>query len=631
MNSIRTKNIEAIEKNINSYPVDILNILEDNNKISDSDISIEVVDTKVNKTSKKQSAKIIKNNKTTLLHSIYDPEKEGNTLADEIVNDDLDLIFVIGIGAGFLVEAIFNKNKCKQVVAVEPNTSFFNLLINNLDISKTLSNKDILFFIGAHQEKDIEDFISLHPTKKVKVLCTRSYTTLFAKEVIEYQQFILSTIDKKTINNNTLSRFEKLWAYNISSNVLDIAFNYGVNKFYNKYKNIPAIVVSAGPSLEKNIELLKEAKKKAIIIAVDTVIKPLQNHGVIPHFILSIDPQKKNSKYFRGVDTRKSILIVESSIDNEVIKNHNGDTYNISSVFPLAQLFLYPLGDRGELSMGGSVSTAAFDFAIRLGANPVVMVGLDLSFPNHQTHIKGSYHEENFFTQIGKLDSYDSRIYNVLISGNLRKEKNVYGETIYTDSRFDMYKNWFIAHSKKNSNTKYLNATEGGVIIPTMENITLQSFLDSYKDIDINIPLNSSSCSEEEKIKIASSLQADIKKIDSEIYILKDDIMHAIELSYELKRDIERHRKVDKILKALEVLDKKLMVIASANAFISVTMQRTIKKLTEGFDLDEEAPKELKAAANSIKLYEAMLDSIEFNHYIMTRALTSIEKMLNSK
>ena len=616
--NIREKNLDAIKKNIKAYPIDFLNKLNGNKE--DIDISLEIIETKT----RKYSAKVFKNGKSIFLHSTYDPEKEANNLIKEIkkeTENDLDLVFIFGIGAGYLINAVKKLNV--SVAVIEPSIKFFNLLINNFKLDKILED-NITFFIGGEDIEDIEKFILLTNTKKVKFFITRSYSSLFNEEALFYQQKVLSIVDKKIININTISRFDKLWAYNIASNVAEISTHYGVNKFFNKYKNIPAVIVSAGPSLEKNIRKLKEIKNKALIIAVDTAMKPLYSHNISPHFIITIDPQKKNSKYFRNVNFKEAILIAESSVDKEAIDSFKGAIYFINSIFPLAKYFMEELGDRGDIITGGSVSTAAYDFAIRIGANPIIMIGLDLSFPNYQTHIKGSYHEENFFTEIYKLDSYDSRIYKVLIAGNIREEKNIYNEKVWTDSRFDMYKNWYEEQCIKNNKIKFYNATEGGVIIKGMENIRLEEIIEKYKDIDITTDKDDRNL--ERKNEILTNIKKGLIKIDSEISQMKPYVLNAIELCEKINSELKRHRKVDKLLESLNEYDIKILNISKINEFLGITMQKTIKMITEGFIFEDE--KYDKSIVNSYKLYEAMKESVDFNRYIIKRALIKIDKEL---
>ena len=183
MNEIRKINLEAINKNIRAYPYDFINML---NNAKESDITLQVIETK----SQKPSAKAAKNGKQILLHSAYDPVKEANTLIKEIENDeDLDLVFVFGMGGGYLINAVRKLNV--SVAVIEPDINFFNTLIDNFKLDKILEDDKITFFIGGNDDEDIEKFISLTTTKKVKFFITRSYATLFAEEALHYQSKVL--------------------------------------------------------------------------------------------------------------------------------------------------------------------------------------------------------------------------------------------------------------------------------------------------------------------------------------------------------------------------------------------------------------------------------------------------------
>ena len=160
MNEIRKINLETINKNIKAYPYDFINIL---NNAKQSNITLEVIETK----SQKPSAKVIKNEKQILLHSAYDPIKEANTLIKEIENDeDLDLVFIFGIGAGYLINAVKKLNV--SIAVIEPDINFFSTLIDNFRLDKILEDNKITFFIGGNDDEDIEKFISLNSILKCR-------------------------------------------------------------------------------------------------------------------------------------------------------------------------------------------------------------------------------------------------------------------------------------------------------------------------------------------------------------------------------------------------------------------------------------------------------------------------------
>lgn len=108
MNEIRKINLESIYKNIKAYPYNFIDMLE---KSVQSDITLQIIETK----SQKLSAKAEKNGKHILLHSAYDPVKEADALVKEI-EGDLDLVFIFGIGGGYLINAVRKLNIAAAVI-----------------------------------------------------------------------------------------------------------------------------------------------------------------------------------------------------------------------------------------------------------------------------------------------------------------------------------------------------------------------------------------------------------------------------------------------------------------------------------------------------------------------------------
>ena len=124
-------------------------------------------------------------------------------------------------------------------------------------------------------------------------------------------------------------------------------------------RDMPAIVVAAGPSLNKNIDELKRAKGKAFIIAVDTAIKPLLKKGIIPDMFAIVDG-KKPIELVQNEEVKKIPLLTSISASHDVLEYHTGmkffynegDIY-INSMFFMNGKILEPL------ACGGSVATAA--------------------------------------------------------------------------------------------------------------------------------------------------------------------------------------------------------------------------------------------------------------------------------
>ena len=160
-----------------------------------------------------------------------------------------------------------------------------------------------------------------------------------------------------------------------------------------------------------------------------------------------------------------------------------------------------------------------------------------------------------------------------------------------------------------------------------MENITVDELLKKLDNINIEIDKNSEELNK--KNEILSNIKTGLEKIDAEIIELKPYVLNAIKLCDEINSELKRHRKVDKLLEKLSESDIKILNISKVNEFLGVTMQRVIKSITEGFEFEDSNYD--KSILGSFKLYEAMRESIDYNHYIISRALIKINKELRVK
>ena len=97
----------------------------------------------------------------------------------------------------------------------------------------------------------------------------------------------------REVKSATLLRFNQVWQRNFLRNQEVIQKNPGVIALKNRFRNIPGIVIGAGPSLDKNIRYLRKACERAVILCCDAALKPLLSHGIVPNFVLVLDPQEE--------------------------------------------------------------------------------------------------------------------------------------------------------------------------------------------------------------------------------------------------------------------------------------------------------------------------------------------------
>ena len=124
----------------------------------------------------------------------------------------------------------------------------------------------------------------------------------------------------REVKSATLLRFDNVWQQNFHSNRNAIEQNPGVIALKNKFRNLPCIVVGAGPSLDKNICFLRRAQNKAVIISCDAALKPLMGHRIVPDFVVCLDPQEDISRFLVNVPHKGITLVVPSIVHPHIIE-----------------------------------------------------------------------------------------------------------------------------------------------------------------------------------------------------------------------------------------------------------------------------------------------------------------------
>lgn len=112
-------------------------------------------------------------------------------------------------------------------------------------------------------------------------------------------------------------------------------------------------------------------------------------------------------------------------------------------MFPIGQYFEKQLGTKGKLGAGGSVTTTAWDFARVCGAREIYIAGMDLGFPNRQTHIRGSQFEERSHRLSNRINSAQKDSIQSLMSAGIEVQKDYMGNNLLTDKRMSLFSWWF--------------------------------------------------------------------------------------------------------------------------------------------------------------------------------------------
>ena len=236
--------------------------------------------------------------------------------------------------------------------------------------------------------------------------------------------------------------------------------------------DMPAIIVAGGPSLDKNYEVLRQAKGKALIIAMDRTAKFLLDRGIVPDLYCSLDYTKSPS-LFQDERLRDIPFLYMPDLNHNVMKvvGKKNLIYGTSDFKFYDSLIEMQGKTPYMIPVGGSVATFAYGFAWRMGFKRIILVGQDLALTDGKVYSGGQVNT--------RKDAEEFE--HMMIPGNVE-------EMVETRGDFYVYWVWFNqAVREGRGKVEVTNATEGGARIEGTEIITLQEAVDKYctKQYDI--------------------------------------------------------------------------------------------------------------------------------------------------
>jgi len=264
------------------------------------------------------------------------------------------------------------------------------------------------------------------------------------------------------------------------------AFSPGVARYRNAYAGRPAIVVSAGPSLHRNVEVLRKAEGHAVIIAVSTVFKPLLRRGIKPDFAVVLDYHPISKKYFEdAAGDDEVVLVVDPKAAYDAVEAHRGPKAVMHND-ALHAIIGSPAFEKGAMPAGTTVAHSAFYFAQYIGADPIIFVGQDLAHPDGITHFPGTAVHDIWAAEANRFQTLEMREWESIVRmrNSLRKIKDVHGNDVYTDGQMFSYLQQFEMNFY-NSKAKIIDATEGGAAKRYTVAMTLGEALEKYATADL--------------------------------------------------------------------------------------------------------------------------------------------------
>lgn len=424
----------------------------------------------------------------TRLHSSYNPQKEAFNAVNSVEVAQKGTTVFYGFGLGYHLVEWSKVYKDKKLIVIEPEIEHFLAALALTDLSEVFNVEHLVFAVSCQCDQVIS---LLENGQKFNIGNSGILDCFFfdipaftnhAKEYFEQlKQLVKRNIQKNKINTATFKKFGKRWCKNSIKNIVQYSKHEGIGIFCDKASDgLPFLIVGAGPSVNEILPFLSVIKKKCIIICVETVLWAFIKANVEPDFVILTDPQFWAYKHIATLKTKNSFMITEISVYPPVFGFECKNIFLCNSQFPIGNYFERKLDifDKlGDLGAGGSVASCAWNFAKFCGAKEIYTAGLDFSFTEKQTHIKGSSSEQTFHAVSNKVNSAEYQTTKILFSADTSFENSFDGTKVLTDSRMKMFAWWFESRIANFPEIKNFSLCKKSLRIPGFSYIPLEDFL----------------------------------------------------------------------------------------------------------------------------------------------------------
>lgn len=540
--------------------------------------------------------KVKQDEKVRYLNGKYDPSAVvENWLQKQGKIEEYTPVVIIGISNGVHIKRIMESiPKTANILIYEPSLELFRRAMEEVDLSFLFEwDIPVAVVVEGLNEHEIDYYfrllISYDNMAALRCYMSGNYDDLFREEVEEFLKRLRKHVRDIEVGWNTVVRYTDINAKNIFYNLPYLYEGYNIRDLKGILPDdVPTIVVSAGPSLNKNMMDLKKAVGKACIIATDTAMKPLLNAGIVPNMFVIVDGLKP-ATLFEHKDISKSAMVTMTAVSVDPMKLHKGKKFFYHSDSYFEDQILKDLGKKEDcdrtlynLPTGGSVATSAFSLGVYMGSKTIILIGQDLAMTGNRTHADGTFKE--------KMDEIDAE------SEEYFEIESIDGGKVLTRADFKLYLDWFEARIKDWKHITVIDATEGGAKIHGSKIMTLKRAIQKTCRRDFNVKWH---IDHQKKLFVGENRKIALKYFaDSEKKLL--------EVKKKAEEGFKLYEKLEKITKKSSKTDNELRKVL-----------KRIKKINNYMEKDYMA--------------ETVIDSLKGLEYVLRPLIYQIQEDKSSE
>jgi hypothetical protein len=430
---------------------------------------------------KERNLKRFYENHTYYYHSPLHANQEAREWFRSLDLKLATVIFVYGIGLGYYYEAVkawLKQQPNHSLVFLEEDLSVLYRLFETELGSQLLKDPQvqIVYFQNLIADKPLFNEISwTYFESSVVISSLKLYEETNPEGYLQLQHQLSYDIAQKKALVEEYMQYGGMFFRNLYPNLLEIPHAYWGNGLFEKFSQVPAIICGAGPSLNKNMDLLSSLKERALLFAGGSALNALIPRGIIPHFGVAIDPDEQ--QYRRVAVTQPYCIpfFYRSRLFHKALIDMTGPRLYLTGAggYETSRWFEQQLNIDGEdVDEGHNVVNFSLQIAQALGCNPIILVGVDLAFTDQK------YYADEIVANL-KLTEKDLKI-DVSVDAETVLKKDIYGKPVYTLWKWITEATWISEFAQLHPEITVINATEGGLGFEGISNSPLQEVAQEF-------------------------------------------------------------------------------------------------------------------------------------------------------
>ncbi len=505
---------------------------------------------------------------------------------DEVMSKNNELLnysyypflYLYGLGNGVLIRLLFNPQR-ERIVVFEPELEIIFIVLNLLDFSSEIKEGKLVIL---HTEQvDYMSIDRLFDSKRRSRIFVKTYDLIISsnyyehynEDILRINQYFIKAIEHVVVSVGNDAKDSVIGISNHIQNLPDVLHSPDLTNLIDALQGRDSvIIISTGPSLHKQLPLLKQIAPYATLFCIDASFPILHKHNIKPDVVFSLERVEATARFYTDtpLKAQEDVVFALTSIVDKKLKNAIKKGTIQYSLRPFGYTSLFGFHDYGYLGVGMSAANMAYELAVYCKFKRCIFIGQDLAFGEDGTsHSKEAVYGEN------EIKPTQNKVFVTKYGGE--------GEVESTK----VWKLFLMFFEKDIANThtgmEVINSTQGGARIAGTKEMP---FSEAIKLIDTS--------REKEKIKLTPPSK---KQIDKNIAKAKKICLDLINYGTREKQRIEKLF-LD-LTKELENIEK----LNASNKLEKINYKK-LDKLSDRID-------KVKSLLNNRKFYNYFFDAIQ--------------------